>query len=209
MISWSHSKLKNYETCPYRIVLSQKHKQTSNKYTERGINDHKVLEDYLNNITNTLDIPFFKEDMQTLKNAGAVAEQRIGITKEWKLTSWKEAWGRCILDAVLQNGTASISIIDYKTGKPSPISHQDQSQTNALIARVQYPGFKEYNTEFWYLDTGKKVIQTYDNKNLDRCQAVLTARIARLENDTMMRPKPNKYVCAWCAYKEPCEYEAT
>ena len=45
MFSWSFSKLKDYETCPYRLTLSDaKTPRASNPYADAGIQVHQTIE---------------------------------------------------------------------------------------------------------------------------------------------------------------------
>lgn len=73
---WSFSKLKNYETCPYRLVLAQSHKQETNEFAQRGINVHKSIEDFINGEANQPQLPFFNEAIIKLKQDNAEAEVR-------------------------------------------------------------------------------------------------------------------------------------
>jgi CRISPR/Cas system-associated exonuclease Cas4 (RecB family) len=114
----------------------------------------------------------------------------------------------CVIDALVQADNYLL-IIDFKTGKPSPISHQDQAQTYAIAGRAYYPDYEDIITQFWYMDTGKTVQHSYTPALISRYRPVLEARINRMLNDTQCRPKPNKYVCQWCGYKEHCEYNAS
>lgn len=207
--SWSYSKLSSYEKCPYQLVLGQSFKQQPNAAMERGTAIHKEMEDYL---TGAKKLPekfaYFHDCLILLKAQNANAELQWGLNDDWTpCDEFKTAWGKCIIDAFTQTPD-SLLIVDFKTGKPNPISHQDQAQIYAIAGHCYYPDVPNITTQFWYLDKEKIVTQTFTKKNTDYYRTVLNARIQRLTNDDIMAPKPNKFVCKWCNYNQHCEYRA-
>lgn len=201
---WSFSKLKNYETCPYRLVLAQTHRQTTGEAAQRGIDIHKSIELFLNGEAAQPELPHFNEAILKLKQDGAEAETRWGLGTDWTPVPWAYASGKCILDAVVLYPEI-IVIIDFKTGKPSAISHMDQAQTYAIAASIYYPTM-QIQTSFWYLDSGKTKDTHFDTAKIARDKIVLQARIERMESDKHLHPKPSPWVCKWCGHKEVCEY---
>lgn len=209
MPRWSHSKLGRYEKCPYQLVLSKTFPQTPNEFMERGTRIHKEIEDAINGINPIPDLPFFVDDIHNLIDQNAKAELQWGLNADWTpCLDTKKAHGICIIDAFVKHENY-VLVIDFKTGKPSPITHQDQAQTYAIAAHAYYPDYPEVHTQFWYLDSGKVVQHTYTPPHIDRYRTILNARIERMINDTELRPKPNKYICQWCNYKEHCDYNAS
>jgi hypothetical protein len=207
MRSWNYSKLKRYETCPYQLVLADQYPQTPNEHMTRGIAVHKQCEDFLNGEGPLPNFPFFTEGLTYLTQQNTKAEVQWGLANDWTPTDWTSAWGRCVIDAFYETPTALV-LIDFKTGKPSPVSHQDQAQTYAIAGHSYFPQYPEIHTQFWYLDSGKCAQTTFTPPLIYRYRTVLNTRIQRMINDTHMNPKPNKYVCQWCNYKDHCEYNA-
>ncbi len=209
MPRWSYSKLSRYEKCPYQLVLGKTVKRAPNEFMERGNRIHKEIENAINGIGPTPKLDFFVNDIHKLIDQNAKAELSWDLNDDWTVCQDpKKAYGTCIIDAFVKDNDY-ILIIDFKTGKPSPISHQDQSQTYAIAGHAYYPDYSEIHTQFWYLDSGKVVQHTYTPTHLDRYRTILDTRIKRMLNDTELRPKPNKYVCKWCSYKEHCDYNAS
>lgn len=204
---WSYSKLKNYETCPYRLVLAKNIKQEPNEFAQRGIDIHASIENFLNNTAEQPSLPFFNEAILKLKIDNAKAEVKWGLTDTWEASSWDNATGRCIIDALVVYPD-KLFIIDFKTGKPSAINHMDQAQTYAIAGHIHYPEL-EIETSFWYLDSGKTKTTVFSKDKIYRDQEVLAARIQRMESDKDLYPRPSKWVCKWCNFFQHCEYAAS
>lgn len=210
MFSWSHSKLKDYETCPYRLTLAEnKTPRASSPHTDAGIAAHKTVETFLRDRENPLaeipPFPKFDLDFIQLSNANASPESPLAIDKQWNPAPWDTAWGRAILDAIIIYPDY-VRIIDFKTGKPHVIAHHDQAQTYAAFAAAYYPTINEILVEFWYLTTGVRTHHNFPVKNLAVVRKRLTARALRAEHDTQRLPRPNKHVCGYCSYVDHCEY---
>lgn len=207
--SWSYSKLSSYEKCPYQLVLGQQFKQQPNTAMERGTAIHKEMEDYLNDAG---DLPpnftYFHPYLMDIKIHRATAELQWGLNDDWTpCDEFKTAWGKCIIDACVVTPT-SLFIVDFKTGKPNPIGHQDQAQIYAIAGHCYYPNIPTITTEFWYLDKNKITQQLFTRQDTDRYRTILNARVQRLINDDTLAPKPNKFICRWCNYNQHCEYRA-
>lgn len=203
--SWSFSTLSEYEKCPYRLILRKEFKIPPNEFMQRGINVHKQCEDFLNLTGDIPSLNYFCNDLLELKDHGAIPEAKYGLTKTWlPELDFNNAYGKCIFDAI--EFSNNIRIIDFKTGKPSPIKHQDQAQIYAIAAKAWHPEIEIITTEFWYLDSGKTHKTTFSDKQIAFYQQILNARIQRMMNDTILPPKPSKFNCKWCAYRLHCRY---
>ena len=202
---WSHSKLTQYEKCPYALVLKTKVPPTTNVYAQRGIAIHDALSNYLKGtLPEAPKLDHFKDEVEQLRSQNAQSELALYVNEKWEPCDRTVADGIGILDAMLED-EQNIVIIDFKTGKPNALSHQDQSQTYAIIANSHFPE-KNITTVFWYLDSGKETTVVYDPKKITTYQAILNTRITRMKQDISLKPRPNRYVCKWCNYKENCEY---
>lgn len=203
---WSYSKLSTYEKCPYQLVLKKEHKQATSVAMQRGINLHQNIEFFLNDKGSLpQEAEAFEVGLISLREQKAKTEYALFVDDQWQPCEKDAAWGIAILDAIVVAPT-TVSIFDWKTGKPNPLNHLDQAQIYALTAKAHYPDH-EIITSFWYIDKGTKATTTFHNDKFDHYRKVLTARLNKMENDTELKPKPNKYVCKWCNYKEHCEYK--
>ena len=175
MPSWSHSKLVQYEKCPYILKLRTLFPQSPNAAMQRGIEKHAEIETYLNG--GLLPETQFTDALVNLKKLNAQAELQWGLSPEW--TPWddfKTAWGKCVIDAFVK-ADDYLLIVDFKTGKPNPVSHQDQAQIYAIAAHCYYPEIEDIYTQFWYLDSGKTTQHNYRPEHTQHYKKVLQARI--------------------------------
>lgn len=205
-MSWSYSKLSLYEKCPYALTLKKQFKIEPNEHMARGTAIHKECENFLLSGEPTQNINFFLDELSNLRTLNAQAEVPWGLNADWSpADTFNTAWGKCIIDALCIQPNYLL-IVDFKTGKPSPISHQDQAQIYAIASQTFYPQYDTIQTEFWYLDSGKKTQTTFTKTQIEFYKIVLNARIARMLSDTKYLPRPGKYNCRYCNYKEHCEY---
>lgn len=209
MFAWSFSKLKDYEVCPYRLTLADaKTPRATNPFADAGIATHKAIETFLDSgddpNAKVPSYPGFENDFHQLLAAGAKPELPLAVDKQWNPSAWETAWGRAILDAVLVTPNY-VRIIDFKNGKPSPISHLDQAQIYALFAHTHYPS-DEYIVEFWYLNNDRRSYFSFTPNQLSTTRKRITARALRAELDKKRLPRPNKHVCGYCPYINHCEY---
>lgn len=203
---WSYSKLSTYEKCPYQLVLKKEHKQATSVAMQRGINLHQNIELFLQNKGSLpQEAKEFEDGLLSLREQDVKTEYTLYVNHEWQPCEKDNAWGIAILDALIIAPT-TVLIFDWKTGKPNPVGHLDQAQIYALVTKAHYPEH-EIKTSFWYIDKGTKATTIFHSDKFDHYRKVLTARLNKMENDTELNPKPNKYVCKWCNYKEHCEYK--
>lgn len=206
-MSWSYSKLALYEKCPYALQLKKEFKVEPNEHMARGITLHKECENFINSGEPPTNIKYFTDDLHTLRSLNAQAEVPWGLNVDWTPTDdFNNAWGKCIIDAVCNHPDNYLLIVDFKTGKPSPLSHQDQAQIYAITANIFYPKIETIKTEFWYLDLNTKKETSFTQQELTRYKTVLETRINRMLNDTTLNPHPSKWNCKWCNYKQHCWY---
>lgn len=213
--TWSYSKLKVFEQCPYRAYLQfvEKCPQESSEALERGIQVHQEAEDYVRGEGPlTGSIANYKDMLEELKDRYAlgkvILEEDWGVKNDWTPCDWHdpELWGRLKLDAVeLQDGDR-IRIIDYKTGKKvgNEIGHQQQGMTYVIATAYRYPEVKEITCEFWYLDISPRYgvsSRVYKPDQIKLHKVKLEGRLRNMTETTEFIPKPNKFNCKWCPYK--------
>lgn len=218
--SWSFSRLKDYERCPYMLWLkagerrSLEHVDTT--AADRGTQIHTECENFvLGEGDFTKNMAKFAEYFQDVKleyEAGDVTvEEDWAFTTDWQITGWwdDDASCRMKLDnfrirARNDEGEPVAGIpTDYKTGKKfgNEISHNQQGQLYAIGAFMRYPTLEIADVEFLYLDHGlKSKPKQYTREKAMKFLPSWQARAQRLLDDREFRPKANKINCKWCPF---------
>ena len=212
--AWSHSTLKTYETCPYRIYIS-KVKRVSEDFgpaAKRGTEIHEQAELYvkaeLKEFPSTLIK--FKEQFESLRSLYEETKVELegdwGFTIDWEPCAWMDpkVWARVKLDAIVHEDKTSARVIDYKTGKKwgNEIAHSQQAITYAIATFFRYPALESINTEFWYLDHGETMEQTYTRDQAMMFMPKLQDRAIDMTTAVKFPPTPSQYNCKWCSYKK-------
>lgn len=207
MSSWSYSKLSDYESCPYKLVLRKQTKSTPSLAMQRGLDKHKEIENYL---LGTADLPHYPTlPLEALKAANAIPEASWGLTAQWTHEPNRyNAYGICIIDAYTLT-PEELRIIDFKTGKHYEIKHMDQAMVYAITGNILFPEIPNIKTEFWYLDHGAIHETLYTKDQLHHYQEILTNRVNKMLNDTTLEATPSPSKCKWCFYDHQCEYSCS
>lgn len=139
--AWSYSRLKNYETCPkrhYHYDIARDIAEPQTPQLSEGNATHKAFENRVRHGTR-LPLPLLQHEAIMEKLAAApgqvYAEQKLALTVEFKPVDYfgKGVWFRTVLDYCnISNGIASV--IDYKTGRPSP----DPTQSGLMAATIMH-----------------------------------------------------------------------
>ena len=220
--AWSHSTLKTYESCPYRIYIS-KVKRISEDYgpaAKRGSEIHEQAEHYVQGTLGDMPdtLKKFTTQFEHLRNLyvdGKVElEGEWGFTIEWEPCHWmaKDVWARVKLDALVHEDETSARVIDYKTGKQfgNEIAHSQQALIYAIGTFFMFPDLEIVNTELWYLDHGTTMEQTYTRDEAMIFMPKLHERAVAMTTATKFPPNPSNYNCRWCSFgkgPEPhCEW---
>ncbi len=219
--SWSISKLKTFEKCPYAVYLGDVMKVADSGDTtaaDRGTQIHTLAEDFVKG--EIADLPTqlkkFEFKFQVLKDQfaeGLVSvEGEWGFDRDWEPTSWfaKETWGRAKLDAFITFDETCGKVIDHKTGKKygNEISHNSQGSVYAVAAFMRFPAMQYIETEFWYLDHGLTLENSYTRNQAMLLLPRITARAEKLTTCVDFKPKPSQMNCRFCDKKENCDWRA-
>jgi CRISPR/Cas system-associated exonuclease Cas4 (RecB family) len=209
LLPWSYTKLSGYERCPaavkYRYIDKLRTPQSSQ--ASRGSDAHKSIEDYLTGAGRKLHdaVEPFSHVVSELKEKRCDVEFKIGITKGWKSTSFKEGYGRSVLDSAYVDGD-TIHIQEWKTGKMYD-DHTDQRHLYLAFASVNWPVMKKLKITSYYFDLGKKKTLELEKKDIADVIQDYNARVTIMVNDDVLAPRPG-YYCAWCNYSKvkggPC-----
>lgn len=100
-------------------------------------------------------------------------------------------------------------LIDFKTGKPSPVKHRDQLLLYACGVTAAIPKRNMVYGSNWYIDQNQRT-KPWEIKKpmLENYKERLQGRVFNMTMDTELRPRPDPYKCPHCFYQEVCEYGA-
>lgn len=219
--SWSVSKLKRFETCPYSVYLSDVLKVPDTGDTsaaDRGTAIHTLAEDYVKGELGELpkELGKFKNEFVNLREKyeeGDVSvEGEWGFNRDWEPTSWfdKTTWGRAKLDAFVRHDRTCAVVIDHKTGKKygNEITHNFQGTVYAVCAFMREPDLQYVETKFWYLDHGLVLENSYTRDQAMVMLPTITRRAERLTSCVEFKPVPSKVNCRFCNKRESCDWRA-
>lgn len=217
IISWSHSKLGDFEKCNFMAWL--KHDQRipepprllppgkTEHANDRGSRIHDAAEHFVDGTGGFIaELRKFEPEFNHLKHlyaAGKVSlEGEWGMDKEWNITPWKTAWLRLKLDALVHASKTEAVVIDYKSGKKfgNEIKHAEQTQLYALTTFLRFPELETVHAELWYVDVDDLTRMTYTRDQALRFRRSWNNRGTKLVTATEYPPNPNKFSCRWCPY---------
>lgn len=215
-MSWSYSKLLDFEQCRYRYRLKHIDKVPEEKHeaADRGTAIHQMAEDFVGGKIRSLPTELLKFDDDFLALRARYTEKRVslegewGFDRQWEPTVYKTAWLRMKADAVAfdraKDPTEAI-VIDYKTGKKwgNEIKHGEQVQLYALATAIRQPTVKKITVELWYLDKDDLTNNVYTREQAISFIKPFDRRASLIDkaHETGQFPaNPNAFSCQWCPY---------
>lgn len=214
--SWSYSRLKTFEKCPYTLQLSAVDKvpgpvRDENHPANRGTKVHKEAEDYVKGEVDVLpaSLKKLKTEFEVLREEYAqgltLVEQPWGFDEEWgQCDYWDQdkIWLRVKCDVAKFFEEDSAKIVDHKTGKSfgNEVSHVQQGQLYAVSTFMRYPQIDLVEASMWYIDEGKIKSRTYHRSKFLPIFENFNKRARVLTEMPVLLPKPNKFNCQWCDY---------
>lgn len=218
IISWSHSRLSEFEKCKYRAFLLHDARIPEPQRplppgklehaNDRGTRIHEGCEAFVRG-TGAMPLEAAKnfsaemEMMQQLYAAGRVSlEGEWGMSQAWEPAEWKTAWLRLKLDALVFISETDAIAIDYKSGKKfgNEIKHGEQLQLYQLVTFLRYPKLERVTTELWYFDVDDLTSQTFTRSQGLRFQKSWDRRGTALTTCDTFPPNPNMFSCRYCEY---------
>jgi hypothetical protein len=201
-VSWSHSGLTTFDTCPHRFWAEKIAKvavdSVQHPTTLWGLAVHKALED------NGMGAPLPDNMTQYeayAKGLNALAMQaeithyefKMGVTRDWEASTFDESgtWGRCISDALMLYQKGSVAIcIDHKLGKYR--GPTNQAVINAKFIMTYYPTVEVVKTSFNYLAADIAKNDVFYRSSIDDDFMPVQRLIAALESAVAFQNFPMK-----------------
>lgn len=218
IMSWSHSSLSNFEKCKRLAKLKHLDKipeperplpeGKSEHANDRGSRIHDHAEQFVRGNV-AAQIPEMRkfavefDHMRRLFTLGMVSlEGEWGLNRDWEITTWREAWHRSKVDALVIPTPHEAIVIDYKSGKKfgNEIKHAEQTQLYALNAVLRFPELEIVTTELWYLDVEDLTSKTFTRDQILRFKPGWDRRGRAMTSATDFPPNPNVFSCQYCQY---------
>lgn len=219
IISWSFSKLGDFEKCKFSAKLKHLDKipeperplrlgQTEHA-NDRGSRIHDNAEHYVRGDIDDLSLESQKhfhwkfDLLRELYGQGMVElEGDWGMDVDWGIAEWKKAWLRLKLDCFVRWSEEEATVIDYKSGRKfgNEVKHAQQLQLYALTTFLRYPLLQVIDAELWYVDIGETTVQRFTRDQALRFRASFDKRGHALTDCTVFPPNANKFSCQWCLY---------
>lgn len=217
--TWSPTGLQ--QVCEYRTFLKRvkRIKEPDSEAASRGSMIHDLGEHFVDGTIKELphELEKFGDRFEMMKYeytcGNVMVEQDWGFKRDWSPAevSWVNGkptyWGQMKLDLMHFESPTSALVVDYKTGKKygNEFKHNQQGQYYTIGAFLRFPELEFIKTEFWYLDKGEELTNTYT-----RDQAMVFFPKLEQKADLftrMMRfdPEPSINNCRWCSFKDTGE----
>lgn len=220
--SWSFSRYSTYKQCPLKLKLSaiDKISEPTNEAMQRGVNIHKMAEDYIKGTLSRLppELKLFKDEFSKLRKLykktpdDIVVEDNWAFTKNWAQTTWNNwalCWVRIKLDAAHYEENDVLVVTDWKSGKFRPESNEEyleQLELYALGAFLLDDNLQKVKPRLAYTDEGRiypngsdEPELVYTRKDIPRLKKLWEKRTKPMLSDTTFAPRPNDK-CRWCWY---------
>jgi hypothetical protein len=218
--SWSYSRYKDHRTCPRFAQwkhLLKKPEGPKSPAMERGGLIHKEGEFYLLGKTDKgrkvspdavpASYAGFRKELRELRKAGALAEAKWGMTRDWKVIDffdWANCWVRLVLDAHHLAGKRA-RVVDFKTGKVYLEDNLEQMELYSIGALEYYPQAEEAQVELWYLDQPRgmdnPLVKVFTKKQVEALRKKWRSRAVPILMDKRFVPNPN-FTCSRCPYSK-------
>jgi len=217
IISWSHSKLVDFEKCRFMAKLKhidripEPERELPPGKTEhandRGSRIHDAAEQFVRGKGDFIpEMKEFKAEFNHLKHLfklGTVSlEGEWGMDRNWTPAPWKSAWHRSKLDALVLCSPEEAVVIDYKSGRRiyNEVKHGEQLQLYQLNTFLRHPTLEVVHAELWYLDAKELTSVTYTRDQGLRFLRTWDQRGKKITSNTDWKPNPNKFSCQYCPY---------
>lgn len=211
----SYTKISMYMECPAkkRYKYDERRPIEQSPQAARGTAYHSAIESVLERDqpapAEFPELGFYSGYLQRLRSLGAKAEYKFALTVEWVPTGWDsgDAWVIGVADVWMPSVPVA-HVQDWKTGKMYD-SHEKQGEFYATSLFSYVPEAYEVKATFVYTDLKKERNKTYHRDMLQSLRDRWTARIERMERDTICAPTPS-WGCRYCPFSKakggPCQF---
>lgn len=208
---YSYTMLNNYaNVCPhqtYRRYIKKDQPYVESKEMKWGNAVHTALEYRLGGKPLPLDMQQWEPIIAAFDGRGAIAEQKLGITRNSKACDFfdAEVFFRGKVDVTLINGNTAY-ILDWKTGN-SNYESAFELETNALLVYCKHPHLTRIVGSYAWLKENR-LGQLYDLSNVGNTWNVMNVLIKQFEALPRERgaswEKRKSGLCGYCSV-EDCE----
>jgi hypothetical protein len=210
-VVWSHSALKDYESCAkkyHEVRVLKNYKFTETQATLYGTELHLAAEEYIRDgkpLPEKFD--FIKEALDKLAEMPGrkLCEHEMALTADLRPCDWKskEVWVRGIADLlIIDDDNLTARVVDYKTGS-NKYPDREQLKLMALMVFAHFPHIRKVNAALLYVVKNDLVKITVTVDQAEKEWWNYRQRIARIEqaHETgVWNPKASP-LCPWCPVK--------
>jgi hypothetical protein len=212
-IPFSHSGLKNFETCPvkfYHEKVIKTYPFTDSVHTIYGKELHTAAEEY---IRDGKPLPgqfaFLKPTLDALlaKPGRKFCEHEMGATVDQKPCGFKDpnAWVRGIADLlIVDDESLTAWIVDYKSGSDK-YPDRDQLTLMSLLTFAHFPHIRLVRSGLLFVVKGTMVkhkVTLEETAQHWQNYRERAAKLIRTFEADVWNPKPNGLCRKWCQVKE-------
>lgn len=215
-VTWSHSALKNFETCPrqyHELKVLQNYPAKDTAQTLYGKDLHKAAELYIRDGEPIpLQFNFIQEMLDSLlkKDGDKHPEMEMAVTVDLRDCDFhdKNRWVRGIADLVILNEDEGIAwIVDFKSGSDK---YPDKGQLDlmALLVFAKYPAIERVNSALLFVVKNTIVKHKTHRRESHKLWEDYRQRVALIEqahSNGVWNPKPSGLCKRYCAVTT-CEY---
>lgn len=210
---WSFSRYDAWSRCNLRYALAHiwKLKTPPNFAMSRGSEIHKESEDYVDGTKRGIpkSLMQFRSEYAAIRKLGARAELSYTVTKTWQTTTfddWDHAWLRAKVDIEIPpHGDSfakdTLTIIDVKTGKPYPKTHDVQADIYGTLGFIEWPSATEIDFEYWYVDSGEVTPYHYTREGLRERKQAWKAKVRPMLAMRKFEAQPTRSTCEYCDFR--------
>lgn len=214
-VVWSHSALKDYESCPkkyHEVRVLKKHKFTETQATLYGTELHKAAEDYIGEgkpLPKQFD--FIADTLEALKAKPGrkLVEYQMALTTDLQPCGWTgpEVWVRGIADLIIMDDdNLTAWVVDYKTGN-NKYPDRDQLKLMSLMVFKHFPHIRKVRSALLFVVKNDMVKHTMTVDEADAEWWRYRERVAKLEScyATGVWNPTRTPLCGWCPVRS-CEF---
>jgi hypothetical protein len=207
-VVWSHSALKDYESCAkkyHEVRVLKNHKFTETQATMYGTELHKAAEEYIKDDKALPEqFAFIQSTLDALnkKPGRKLCEYQMALTQELIPCGWvgPDVWVRGIADLIIMDDdNLTAWVVDYKTGN-NKYPDREQLKLMAIMIFAHFPHIRKVNAALLFVVKNDMVKISVGIDQAEGEWWQYRQRIARIEqaHETgVWNPKASP-LCPWC-----------